>query len=155
MPLPFTQTQNAELRVSQIAQYAAEIDAVYPPSPDSAGVIVDLGQDYVNYMNKHPNADPYITYETVMARAALLLSVPVGIAKALAGGLGTVSAVGKAGAQSTSSLYPAWLQGFLGANGVLRIAEGILGIVLVAVAADKLLGSNAPVIATKIARVVK
>jgi hypothetical protein len=149
-------------RASEIAMYANEINAQFPPGPSGGtatkpgtGPIVNFGADYISYMNSHPADNPQVIYDTFIARVELLQAVPSAIAKAVTGGAAAVGGVTNAGASATSSLYPTWLQGFLGANGVLRIAEGVLGIVLLAVGLDKLLGSNAPTIVTKAAKVLK
>jgi hypothetical protein len=147
MPVP-----NAQSREAQIAMYAAQLNAAFPPDPGPTGA--NFGRDYTDYMNKHPNANPQLVYETVLVRIEALQSVPSTIGQAIGTGAGAAAGLGQAGAQATGSLYPAWLQGFLGANGLLRIAEGVLGLLIIAVSLDKLLSGNAG-IATTVAKVVK
>lgn len=153
-----------ETRQSEIEHYAGLIDAAYPAGPSDCksvngklvctGPVVDLGQDYVKYMADHPSLNPALVYEAVMARLTLLQSVPAGIGKAVGAATGTVAKTATDLGGDTSSLYPTWLQGFLSGNGILRVAEGILGVVIIAVSLDKLMNGNAGP-ATTIARVFK
>lgn len=139
-------------RDQEIAKYAAELDAQFPPGYDQSKPpkFVDFGADYIRYMEAHPTLDPYLVYQTVVARIELLVSIPSGIGKAIGTAAGATAGIGQAGATATASIVPTWLQGF----SWLRIAELIIGVVLGAVALDKLLDGKAGV-ATTIAKVVK
>src|SRR5271166_6832474 len=148
--MPITSPQT---RATEIASYAAQLDAAYPPGPDSAGNLVDFGADYQIYMANHPAANPELVYETVLARLSLLQAVPGAIGHAVGAGAGAVGGVTQATSKAIPSIYPVWLQGFLGANGVMRIIEGLLGLLVAAVALDKLLDGNAGP-ATQIAKVL-
>lgn len=137
-------------RAAEIAKYAAELDSQFPPGPDGQGKYVDFGADYIRYMDSHPNANPALVYETVIARISLLVSIPTGIGKAIGTAAGATAGIGQATANAVPSLVPSWLTGF----SWLRVAELIIGVVVGAVALDKLMGGNAGV-ATTIAKVVK
>jgi hypothetical protein len=152
---------STDQRSEEIAKYAAALDAAYPPGPSGGsyghpgtGPFVDFGQEYIAYMDKHPDANPELIYDEVVARLALLVSVPAGIGKAIAAGTAATAQTAGDTGSSVTSLYPAWLQGFLGGNGIIRVVEGTLGIVVIAVALDKIMGGNAGP-ATTIAKVFR
>jgi hypothetical protein len=110
-------------------------------------------------MNAHPNASAVATYNSVVGRLEAFRALGIALPGALSS---FIAATGKATNQigqgvgagdaavtnNTVGNLPAWLQGFLGGNGILRIAEGILGIGLILVAADKLLDKNNMILKT-------
>jgi hypothetical protein len=158
-------------REQQIAEYAAKLNAMWGTA-NLTGQSQNEGQAYTSYMDSHPDANPAVIYAEINARLELLGFVPQTIGQAAQSEAGTlggieaetgpaVAAGVKAAENPVSDVgqeldkgLPQWLGDFLGANGILRVVEGVLGVVLIAVGIDKLASGNAGV-ATKIAKVVK
>lgn len=124
------------------AHYATLLEQKYPGYLDGTDSTKTLADLYVEYMRKHPSADPKKVYDTVVIRLDLIGKLPGVIAGqikttatvigkvGIAGGVGVAKASGDiAGGLNLGTLF-------------LRAGEVLLGLVLIGVAVAHLTGTD-------------
>jgi hypothetical protein len=132
----------------QVQSYGAQLNAQYPPGPSGAtgkGPVVNLGADYIAYMNAHKSDDPATIYESVLAGIASLKGVPTAIGTAISAGATAAAGLGAAGAGSLSAISP--IPKFsLGVTGIagwfVRGLKVLVGGILMILAISHLTGAS-------------
>lgn len=122
-----------------VIHYAELLDQQYPGF--LSGTDVTLAGAYIAYMAQHPKANPRVVYLTIIARLKAFGEIPKGIAASV-GAVGKLTGEAATGAGDAVTFHSGIL-GFLGrlteAHTWVRVAEFVVGAILVAVGLNALL----------------
>lgn len=127
-----------------VAHYATLLEQKYPGYLDGTDSTKTLADMYVEYMKKHPNANPKKVYDTVVIRLDMIGKLPGVIAgqikttATVIGKVGIAGAVGAAKAAQNLDIF----HGFNLGTMFLRAGEVLLGLVLIGVAVEHLTGAE-------------